>query len=81
MAYLQDFYPLDMDDSDSEHLTSELKYDDSDILLLDADPIGKFQASTNEVKIFRVIPLKYVWKIIDILHIGIFITCGTALIK
>ena len=45
MAYLQDFYPLDIDDSYVEYVTSELKYDDSDILLLDDNPIVKFQTS------------------------------------
>ena len=43
MAYLQDFYPLDIDDSYIEYAISELKYDDSDILLLDIDSIAKFQ--------------------------------------
>ena len=45
MAYLQDFYPLDIDDSYAEYVISELKYDDSDILLLDDDSIAKFQTS------------------------------------
>ena len=34
MAYLQDFYHLDIDDSYIEYVISELKYDDNDILLL-----------------------------------------------
>ena len=37
MVYLKDFYPLDIDDSYTEYIISEVKYDDSDILLLDAD--------------------------------------------
>ena len=37
MTYLQDFYPLDIDDSYTEYVISEMKYDDSDILLLDVD--------------------------------------------
>ena len=37
MGYLQDFYPLDIDDSYIEYVISELKYDDGDILLLDVD--------------------------------------------
>ena len=37
LAYLQDFYPSDIDDSYTEYVISELKYDDNDILLLDAD--------------------------------------------
>ena len=39
MAYLQDFYPLDIDDSytELEYVISELKYDDNDILLLDVN--------------------------------------------
>ena len=37
MAYLKDFYPLDIDDSYIEYVISELKYDDIDILLLDVD--------------------------------------------
>ena len=95
-AYLQYFYPLDIDDSYIEYVISEMKYDDSDISLLDGDSIAKFRTrtalchlwqvrrvkvSTKELKIFRVIPLKYVWKIIDILYICTFITCGTVLIK
>ena len=36
-AYLQDFYPLDIDDSYIEYVISELKYDAIDILLLDVD--------------------------------------------
>ena len=35
MAYLEDFYPLDIDDSYLEYVISELKCDDNDILLLD----------------------------------------------
>ena len=34
MAYLKDFYPLDIDDSYTECVMSKMKYDDSDILLL-----------------------------------------------
>ena len=30
MAYLQDFYPLDIDDSYTEYIISELKYDHND---------------------------------------------------
>ena len=41
MGYLQDFYPLDIDDSYIEYVISELKYDDGDILLLDIDKIAK----------------------------------------
>ena len=37
MAYLQDFYPLDIDDSYIEYVISELKYDAIDILLLNVD--------------------------------------------
>ena len=37
MAYLKDFYPLDIDYSYTEYVISEVKYDDSDILLLDVD--------------------------------------------
>ena len=37
MAYLEDFYPLDIDDSYLEYVISELKYDAIDILLLDVD--------------------------------------------
>ena len=44
LAYLKDFYPLDVDDSDSEYVISEMKYNDSviniQILLLDADSIA-----------------------------------------
>ena len=36
MAYLKDFYPLDID-SYLEYVISELKYDAIDILLLDVD--------------------------------------------
>ena len=32
MAYLEDFYPLDIDDSYLEYVISELKCDDNDIL-------------------------------------------------
>ena len=39
MRYLQDFYPLHIDDSYIEYVISELKYDDNDILLLDVDKI------------------------------------------
>ena len=35
-AYLKDFYPLDIDDSYTEYVISEMKYDASNILLLDA---------------------------------------------
>ena len=35
MGYLQDFYPLDIDDSYIEYVISALKYDDNDILFLD----------------------------------------------
>ena len=42
MAYLKDFYPFDIDDSDTEYIISEMRYDDSDILLLDADFIAKW---------------------------------------
>ena len=48
MAYLQDFYPLDIDDSYIEYVISELKYDDNDILLLDVDKI------VNTAKRFRL---------------------------
>ena len=41
MGYLQDFYPLDIDDSYLEYVISELKYDDNDILLLDVDKIAE----------------------------------------
>ena len=30
MAYLKDFYPLDIDDSYLEYVISELKYDEND---------------------------------------------------
>ena len=38
MAYLKDFHPLDIDDSDTEYIISEMKYDGSDILLLTPIP-------------------------------------------
>ena len=41
MVYLKDFYPLNIDDSYAEYVISEVKCDDSDILLLDADSIAK----------------------------------------
>ena len=41
MAYLQDFYPLDIGDSSTEYVISEMKYDNNDILLLDTDSIAK----------------------------------------
>ena len=41
MGYLQDFYPLDIDDSYIEYVISELKYDDRDILLLDVIKIAE----------------------------------------
>ena len=41
MAYLQDFYHLDIDDSYIEYVISELKYDDNDILLLDVNKIAE----------------------------------------
>ena len=47
MAYLKDFYPFDIDDSYTEYVISEMKYDDSDILLLDADSIAKVQTRTT----------------------------------
>ena len=34
MAYLKDFYPLDIDDSCLEYVISELKYDDNDIFIV-----------------------------------------------
>ena len=37
MAYLQDFYPLDIYDSYTEYIISELKYDHNDFFLLDVD--------------------------------------------
>ena len=37
MAYLKDFYRLDIDDSYIEYVISELKYDAIYILLLDVD--------------------------------------------
>ena len=46
MAYLQDFYLLDVDNSYREYVISELKYDNSDILLLEVDYIAKFQIRT-----------------------------------
>ena len=39
VAYLKDFYPLDIDDSYLEYVISELKYDDNDILLLDVEKL------------------------------------------
>ena len=39
MGYLQDFYPLDIDDSYIEYVISELKYDDNDILFLDVEKL------------------------------------------
>ena len=42
MAYLKDFYALDIDDSYLECVISELKYDAIDILLLDVDLLAKF---------------------------------------
>ena len=41
MAHFQDFYPLDIDYSYIEHVISELKDDDNDILLLDVDKIAE----------------------------------------
>ena len=41
MAYLEDFYPLDIDDSYLEYVISELKYDAIDILLLDCGLISE----------------------------------------
>ena len=37
MAYLQDLYPSDINDSYIEYVISELKCDDNDILLLNID--------------------------------------------
>ena len=37
MGYLQDFYPLDIDDSYTEYVIFELKYDENYTLLLDVD--------------------------------------------
>ena len=37
MAYLQDFYRLDIDDSYTEYIISELKYDHNDFFVLDVD--------------------------------------------
>ena len=39
MAYWKDFNPLDIDDSYTEYVISEMIYDDSDILLLEPDYI------------------------------------------
>ena len=47
MAYLKDFYPLDIEDSYTENVISAMKYNDSDILLLDADSIAKVQRRTT----------------------------------
>ena len=41
MAYLKNFNTLDIADSYTEYVTYEMKYDDTDILLLDADSIAK----------------------------------------
>ena len=47
MAHMQDFYPLDINDSYIDYIISELKYDDYDILLLDGDSIAKFGTRTR----------------------------------
>ena len=48
MAYWKDFSPLDIDDSYLEYVISELKYDDSDILLLDVEKL------VNTAQCFRL---------------------------
>ena len=52
MRYLQDFYPLDIDDSYIEYVISELKYDDNDILFLDVETL------VNTAQRFRLIVIK-----------------------
>ena len=52
MAYLQDFYHLDMDDFFIEYVISELKYYDNDILLLDV------QKLVNTTQCFRLTLVK-----------------------
>ena len=42
MAHLKDFYPLDIGDSYTEYVISEMKYEDSDILLLEPNSITKW---------------------------------------
>ena len=54
MAYLQDFYPLDIDDSYIEYVISELKYDENNILLLDVNKL------VNTAQCFRLIVVKMV---------------------
>ena len=39
MVYLKDFYPLDIDDPDTEYVITEMKYN-TDILMLDPDFIA-----------------------------------------
>ena len=43
MVYLKDFYPFDIDDPSTEYVFSEMKYEDSDILLLEPDSIAKWK--------------------------------------
>ena len=52
MAYLKDFYPLDIDDSYLEYVISELKYDDNDILFLDVHKL------VNTAQFFRLTLVK-----------------------
>ena len=47
MVYLKDFYPLDIDDSYTEYAISKMMYNNSDILLLDAESIAKVQMRTT----------------------------------
>ena len=58
MGYLQDFYPLDIDDSYIEYVISELKYDDNDILFLDVDKLVNTRTTLSSLTwaIWRKLP-------------------------
>ena len=61
MAYLKDFYPLDIDDSYLEYVISELKYDDNDILLLDVEKLVN-TAQRFHLTLVKMVKWQLLWK-------------------
>ena len=61
MAYLQDFYALDIDYSYIEHVISALKYDDNDILFLDVYKLVDI-AQRFHLPVVKMAEVTQLWK-------------------
>ena len=61
MGYLQDFYPLEIDDSYIEYVISALKYDDNDILFLDVHKLVDI-AKHFHLPVVKMAEVTQLWK-------------------